>query len=105
MNRMTGVRIWVWVCVLYFGAVAWGFGGLAVWGSLGVIRPGDVEDGMMEASHAMGLINTFAGNLQRLVLFVCIGWLMLAAGAIWLTTIRFAEGSRRRPAHPPSQGI
>ncbi len=75
----------LWICVLYFAVLFYSNMGYAVFGTLGVIRPGDTTNGMIEVSRASGLIQSFATRQQRLTWFVGLGAALLLCVALWFT--------------------
>ena len=75
----------LWICALYFAVLFYNNIGYAISGTLGVIRPGDTTNGMIEVSTASGLIQSFATRQQRLTWFVGLGAILLFCIALWFT--------------------
>jgi len=72
----------LWICAMYSAVLVYNNVGF---GSLGVIRPGDTTNGMIEVSRASGLIQTFADQQQRSAGFVGLGAVLLFCVALWFT--------------------
>ena len=81
-KHMKAKVIALWICALYFAVL---FYNNLDWGTLGLIRPGDTTNGMIEVSRASGLIQGFADQKQRLEGFVGLGAVLLFCVALWFT--------------------
>ncbi len=81
----------LWICALYFGILFYNNMGDAMFGTLGLIRPGDTPNGMTEISRANDLIRSFASRQQRLTGFVGLGAVLLFCVAVWFTAGLFKK--------------
>jgi len=81
----------LWICALYFAVL---FYKNITWGTLGLIRPSDTTNGMIEVSRASGLIQGFADQHQRLDGFVGLGAVLLFCVAVWFTAGLVKSGNR-----------
>ncbi|MFN0067138.1 MAG: hypothetical protein ACKVYV_05825 [Limisphaerales bacterium] len=84
----------LWVCALYFAVLFYNNMGYAIFGTLGLIRPGDTQNGMIEVHKATSLIQSFAGPLSRLTGFVGLGAVLLFSVALWFTVGLVKRGDR-----------
>lgn len=83
--RMKMKVIALWICALYFAVLFYNNMGYAIFGTLGIIRPGDTQNGMIEVHKATSLIQGFAARQQRLTWFVGLGVALLFCVALWFT--------------------
>lgn len=88
----------VWICALYFSILFYSYLGHVIFGTLGVLRPGDTSNGMIEVAKVNDLIQSLASPLQRLTWFVGFGAIMLLSIAFWLTAgaVRERNSARER---------
>jgi hypothetical protein len=84
----------LWICALYFAVLFYNNLGYAIFGTLGVIRPGDTTNGMIEVSRASGLIQGFADRQQSLTWLVGLGAASLFCVAVWFTAGLLKRGGR-----------
>ena len=84
-KHMKAKVIALWICALYFGVLFYCNMGYAIFGTLGIIRPGDTQNGMIEVHQATTLIQSFAVPLSRLTGFVGLGAVLLFCVALWFT--------------------
>jgi len=75
----------IWACALYFTILFLANAGQGIWGTLGLIRPADTHDGMIEADRASALLQSFAVPLQRLTWLVGLGAVLLLWVAVWFS--------------------
>jgi hypothetical protein len=85
----------VWICTIYFAVVFYNNLGFVIFGTLGVVRPSDTTNGMIEVTRANELIQSFAAPLQRLTLLVGLGVLLLFCVASWFTAKPVIIGHRK----------
>ena len=88
----------LWICALYFAGLFYTNMGYAVFGTLGIIRPGDTQNGMIEVQQATSLIQSFAAPLSRLTGFVGLGAVVLFCVALWFTAglVKRGDGADER---------
>jgi hypothetical protein len=84
----------LWICALYFAVLFYNNMGYTIFGTLGVIRPEDTTNGMIEVSRASGLIQSFATRQQRLTWFVGLGAVLQFCVALWFTAGLVKRGDR-----------
>jgi len=84
-KRMKTKVIALWICAVYFAVLFYNNMGYAIFGTLGVIRPGDTTNDMIEVSRASGLIQAFAARQQHLTWFLGLGAALLFCVALWFT--------------------
>ncbi len=105
MNMKT---ILIWFCALYFAFLFMSNIVYVTWGTLGIIRPSDMTDGMIDAEHARVLVHLYARPLQRLVWLLGLGTLFLLGAAIMISK-KEKNGMQNQPSHrtagtPPPAG-
>ena len=93
-ERMKKKIIAVWICALYFAVLFYLNLGHAVFGTLGVIRPGDTTDGMIEVTRANTIIQSVTAPLQQLTWLVGLGVVLLLCIALWLSTGQGKRGHK-----------
>jgi hypothetical protein len=82
------------ICAAYFIVLFLSNLGPVMWGTLGVIRPGDVTDGKIDVEHASTIISSFARSYQLLTLLVGIGAMFLIFVTAWLLKASSCAKSR-----------
>ena len=66
-----------WLPSIYFGAILLYYFPDFIWGSLGVIRPGDVHDGKIDADYAVSMIEKFSTQALSLYYLIFIGLIII----------------------------
>ena len=90
-KHMKAKVIALWICALYFAVL---FYKNINFGTLGVIRPGDTTNGMIEVNKASALIRSFADQQQSLTGLVGLGAVLLSCLAVWFTSGLVKRGNK-----------
>ena len=69
-------NIITWISPAYWLGILIYYLGNFMWGSLGVIRPSDIQDGKIDAEYTSGLVANFSGQFSALYAFVCLGFIL-----------------------------
>jgi len=77
-----------WLPTAYLGCVLIYYFRDFLWGSLGTIRAGDVENGKIEADYAITMIANFSSQARNLYLLLFVGFILTI-----LVKIKFIKGS------------
>jgi len=96
MPSLTKPRlIALWVCFGYFCAVWLLHLGGWIWGTLGLIRPGDTVDGMVHREQAEAIISLIHGRFNSLFGWLTLGVVLFAAVLVWCS-VPFRTGSQEQ---------
>jgi len=72
-----GKRSWIrWLPAVYFAVVLAVFLPRLFWGNFGVVRPGDIVEGMIDMEVATALINGWTRSFQALFGLMVVGFVL-----------------------------